>query len=549
MTPEEIAALYTRTSQEKDDAFTIDSQIKAGRQSAITNGLVVRDGYEFREDFTGKTLDRPELNKLRELIKQKKITAVIIYAVDRLARKIGVADILLDEFMDSGIKLFIVSWGTYVKDTPEDRLRFNFEATFSDFERRKIAERTDRGKQTKLKDGLYLGTGDPPYGYRKVGKKREMRLEIIADQAEVIIRIFTYYAVERLSVLEICKRLEGIPSPADVKGYYPQKVRGSGQWVQPTIYNILKNYAYSGRMTLYGTTIDVPAIVEPDLFARAQQRLAEGRQMSKRSQKYEYLMARRLRCTTCNYSIHAIPSWKKGVVKDFYYRCPSEKAGMAKPKCDLPGFRVHQVDEIFWNFVREILLDPPSLRLMMEESQKEMQERNADLMMRLYRIKERIEKERKRLAILLAEYTEMMSEEAEESEARTYVQETYKKAKEDAQQLFAELVEERDKLEAQLQGTMISDELIDDLEEFAKTIRDDIDSLPFQGRRELIESLGIFGELALEDEQRVVYIVWHVHRVRKVLTLSPSAESPSARARRSRSAASRAPGCVAPPDR
>ena len=47
--------------------------------------------------------------------------------------------------MEAGIKLYIYSWGTYVKNTPEDRLRFNFEATFSDFERRKIVERTERG--------------------------------------------------------------------------------------------------------------------------------------------------------------------------------------------------------------------------------------------------------------------------------------------------------------------------------------------------------------------------------------------------------------------
>ncbi len=46
--------------------------------------------------------------------------------------------------------------------------------------------------------------------------------------------------------------------------------------------------------------------------------------------------------------------------------------------------------------------------------------------------------------------------------------------------------------------------------------------ISIDGRRELIERLGLTGELALEDGQRVVYIILHVHRARKVLTLSPS---------------------------
>ncbi len=46
---DELTALYARTSQEKDDAFSLDSQIAAMRQFAKANGLPVPDEYEFRE--------------------------------------------------------------------------------------------------------------------------------------------------------------------------------------------------------------------------------------------------------------------------------------------------------------------------------------------------------------------------------------------------------------------------------------------------------------------------------------------------------------------
>jgi hypothetical protein len=98
----------------------------------------------------------------------------------------------------------------------------------------------------------------------------------------------------------------------------------------------------------------------------------------------------------------------------------------------------------------------------------------------------------------------------------------YRKAKDDAERLFNELSDERERLSGELNGELISDDLISDLTEFATTIKDDIDTVPFQGRRDLIEQLGVRGELAFEEGERIVYIVWHTHTFRRDLTLSSS---------------------------
>ncbi len=135
-----IAAVMGRSSNEKDDAYSIGSQIDAALAYAPTNDLIVPQEYVFREDFSGRVLDRPQLTKIRALIREHKIQALVIYATDRLARRTGVGEILLDEFIEHGVQLHIVQWGTYVKSTPEDRLRFNFETTFSSFERDKFME-------------------------------------------------------------------------------------------------------------------------------------------------------------------------------------------------------------------------------------------------------------------------------------------------------------------------------------------------------------------------------------------------------------------------
>jgi site-specific DNA recombinase len=515
----ELASGYVRTSKEKDDAFSLDSQIEAIRHFAVANNITVPPEYEFREEFTGKLLERPKLTLLRSLIKERSVTALIVYATDRLSRKVGVADILLDELFSYGIKLYIVAWGTYVKDTPEDRLRFNFEATFSDFERRKIAERVNRGKIHKVSQGLYLGTGNPPYGYQKVGKKREIHLEIIEEQAEIIRQIFRWYATEHVGVEEIMRRLRGIPTPSETgKAKFAHKLRGLGEWADATIYIILKNPAYMGSMQLFGYTISVPAIIDTTLFDLAQEQLARGRQESFRNQRYEYLMGRRLKCSLCGYAIQGHPHGVNGVIDILYYRCPSWRPHKAKPKCGLPGFRVDQVDAAVWEWVRNLILHPESLRVMLEESQKELQEHTHDLKFRLMRVEDRLKDEGKRLAVLLREYIDIEAR-GDTSEAASTIREVYRQAKEQSEQLFTELSQERDKLSAELSGASIDDTLIEDLTEFAETVRDDIDNLPYAGRREIIETLNVRGELAFEEGRRVVYIVWYTHTFRSVLTL------------------------------
>ncbi len=73
-----------------------------------------------------------------------------------------------------------------------------------------------------------------------------------------------------------------------------------------------------------------------------------------------------------------------------------------------------------------------------------------------------------------------------------------------------------------LEGAVISDELIEDLTKFAHTVRDEIDLLPFAGRRQIVETLGLRGELAFEEGQKVLYLIMHTHTFRRELTVSTS---------------------------
>src|SRR4051794_512465 len=123
------AAIYARVStDEQADNFSIETQIKAARLYAEAHGFTV--AYEFKEDYSGLKLDRPELNKVRKSMAQGEIDAVIVYESSRLTRSKAHGPLLRDEFADAGIALHFVTRGKQ-ETTLEAELLASTEDTFN----------------------------------------------------------------------------------------------------------------------------------------------------------------------------------------------------------------------------------------------------------------------------------------------------------------------------------------------------------------------------------------------------------------------------------
>jgi hypothetical protein len=87
MTTPLVAALYARTSHEKDDAFSLSSQLTELRDAARTEGFIVPQEYVFQEECTGKIADRPELNKVRKLMREGAINILAVFDASHLPER------------------------------------------------------------------------------------------------------------------------------------------------------------------------------------------------------------------------------------------------------------------------------------------------------------------------------------------------------------------------------------------------------------------------------------------------------------------------------
>ena len=89
------AVIYARVSTSgQKKGYSLDTQIEACKSYAKEKHYLVID--TFQDDYTGASIDRPGLNQLRDLLLRQEISIIIVYDIDRLARK-SVYQMLIEE--------------------------------------------------------------------------------------------------------------------------------------------------------------------------------------------------------------------------------------------------------------------------------------------------------------------------------------------------------------------------------------------------------------------------------------------------------------------
>ena len=158
------AATYARVSSERQrEEGTIASQTALLLEYARAPELSVPSDWIFEDEgYSGATLARPGLERLRDLAAEGQIEVVLIYAPDRLSRKYAYQVLLTEEFCRHGVETVFLK--SAAAETPEERLMLQFQGMIAEYERAPIAERTRRGKRHRAKAGCVNGLCGAPYG-------------------------------------------------------------------------------------------------------------------------------------------------------------------------------------------------------------------------------------------------------------------------------------------------------------------------------------------------------------------------------------------------
>src|ERR1700693_1782909 len=377
-----IAAIYARVSSEQQrEANTIASQTASLIEFAQGHDLEVPKEWVFEDDgYSGATLERPGLERVRDLAAEGQIQAVLAYAPDRLSRKYAYQILLMEELARSGVETLFIK--APQGSSAEDELLVQFQGMIAEYERAQIIERSRRGKRHRARLGEVGVLSGAPFGYRFVRKTDHSGAyyEINEEQAGIVRRIFELYSVAGLSIAAIARLLseQGVPT-----------CKRQGRWGRPTVWKMLRNPAYKGE-ACFGKTataqrritrpirlrgglttrdsarherppedwiiIAVPPIVSEETFALAQERLRTNKIHAPRRTLVPSLAQGLVSCASCGYAFYRTSSG----AKNRYYRCHGTD-GWRLPSgsvCDNRPVRQNILDQVVWPEIVRLLEDP-----------------------------------------------------------------------------------------------------------------------------------------------------------------------------------------------
>lgn len=380
------AAIYARVSSDKQkEEHTIASQTAGLIAFAQDNGYSVPPEWVFEDEgYSGASLVRPGLEKIRDLAAEGQIEAVLIHSPDRLSRKYAYQVLLIEEFSKSGVEAVFLK--APQAETAEDRLLLQFQGMIAEYERAQILERSRRGKRHKAKQGNVSILSGAPYGYRYVRKTDQAAAyyEIAEAEAQVVRQVYERYTVQGWSIGEITKWLNGLGTPTRL---------GAKRWERSTVWAMLRNPAYRGA-ACYGKTqlakrqritrplrlrggavsresaqherpreewieIPVPAIVSDETFALAAERLESNKRHAPRRTVVPSVVQGLVSCRKCGYAMYRT-STRSSARKIYYYRCLGSDAyrHLNHALCDTHPVRMDLLDAVVWDEIVKLLEDP-----------------------------------------------------------------------------------------------------------------------------------------------------------------------------------------------
>ena len=305
------AALYIRVSTDAqfEDGYSVEAQKDMLEGYARSRGW---KDYEFYIDggFTGSNIDRPEMKRLIENARAGLISQVAVYKLDRLSRsQKDTLYLIEDVFNPAGVGFTSLNENMDTA-TPMGRAMLGIMSAFAQLERETIRERTRMGMKERVRGGLWMGGGHPPFGYDYDSARGVLVPNADADTVRLIYRLY----LEGLSTARIAA-ITGLKHDKQVRDILARKSN-----IGLIEYN---GAEYQGQHE---------PIVDEGTFWAAQEQ--QRRRASARSVRSEHLLTGLIYCGRCGARMRYQKWGGKGYKLTCYSQQSSKRYLIRDENCD-----------------------------------------------------------------------------------------------------------------------------------------------------------------------------------------------------------------------
>ncbi len=352
-----MIVLYARKSVERENSISCETQLEYCKSVIRLDERDEKVLTFVDNGFSGGNVNRDGFQKMMKLIRQDKVSKVIVYKLDRISRSLSDFVNILQEFKAHKVE-FVSSQESFDTSSPYGEMIVKILMVFAEFERTSIINRVTQAYAHRSEMGFYMG-GRQPYGFELVPTVihniKTKKLSPILSEVEQIRYIFEVYAQESVSlrrlrdilIAENKKPLNGsdwstaklsallknpiyVRADADVYDYYERH----------EVQMITELSMYTGKYgaQLYGRTkhhakdadwsdmklvlLTHEGVVDSDIWLKCQRKLEKNKQIGNSISNHTSWLSGKVTCEKCGYTMTTIKGkiGKAGEIRR-YFNC------------------------------------------------------------------------------------------------------------------------------------------------------------------------------------------------------------------------------------
>ena len=382
-----LCGLYARVSTERQSEVrdgSLDTQVDRLKQYIDFKKPLAKvkraDDWKiidvYREEGkSGKTTERPELQRLMSDIKTGRINAVICTKLDRITRSLIDFYKLNATFTKCNVE-FISLEENFDTSTPMGKAMLKITLVFAELERETTSERTKDKMQWRAERGLW--NGGQILGYDLVDKM----LVVNNKEAKLVKMMYKKY-LELGSVLKVVEYLND-------HGYRTKEYtsnrrgikRGGKRYFNANVLQKLSSRAYLGEVEHNGNVYpgQHKGIIDRQLWEEVNRLIdmhAPKRVNPKREMKHTFILQSLLKCGWCgSYMSTKYSSGRNGL--HYYYQCTRNSHG-GKDACNMKYVPAPELEKTVLKKLKEMSGNKQLIKNIINEANKNTEKTLKDL--------------------------------------------------------------------------------------------------------------------------------------------------------------------------
>lgn len=397
-------AVYARvsTQEQADEGTSLEHQCEQLKIYCQSQEWQVVGVYT-DPGFTGKDADRKGLKTLLSNAKLGLFQKIVVYKLDRLARKLRLLLELEENLKDSGVYLYSLK-DQVDTSTAIGRTVFQVLGLVSEWERDTIIERTRTGRINRYKAGCWAG-GKCLYGYSYSPNTK--KLVINEAEAVVVRRIFREYNAGKsmVSIADMLNKERVPPRYSTKKGWRMSAIRDiiihPGYKGTHYVNHHLHSSRLSDEKPPGAIEMKIPKIVTEDLWYGAQEHRRNNKHMQTMPSGSRLLQGL-VMCGICGKHFRSQSTRNRKT-----YECRGRLKYIhidGTLRCTAPILNAEWLEEEVWQRIEAILNDPNKLEPLLKDTIEKLQSREEELAIRIRPINEQLLEIQDKKARLLDEY-------------------------------------------------------------------------------------------------------------------------------------------------